>query len=150
MSPDGGEQAGAISPLTRSTAVAVYGAAAPAGDAASATTSLTKSVGGVVSTTVTLKLLLLERPELVAVQVTFVAPSGNTEPEAGLQVTAAGFPVASAAVATNFTLAPFALVASATMLFGTVSVGGALFWMVIAKPCEALFPDASTAVAQTE
>ncbi len=61
----------------------------------------------------------------VAVQVTVVMAIGNTDPDAGAQDTASVSPsTRSAAEALKVTAAPAALVASAVMLAGTVTVGG--------------------------
>ena len=55
--------------------------------------------GGVVSTTVTVKLQLLETPRLsVAVHVTLLLPKRKPLPEGGSQVTGSGAPLESTAV----------------------------------------------------
>jgi hypothetical protein len=56
-------------------------------------------LGGVVSTTVTVKVQLPEAPRLsVAVQVTLLVPRRNPVPEAGMQVTTNGAPRKSTAL----------------------------------------------------
>jgi hypothetical protein len=77
------------------------------------------SAGGVVSTTVTLKLPVVVPVVAVAVQFTVVVPSGKIEPDAGAQEMVA----LSVAVTTYVTAAPAALVASAVMSGGSVSTG---------------------------
>ena len=55
--------------------------------------------GGVVSTTLTMKVQLLERPPLsVAVQTTLLLPRRKPVPEGGTQVTGTGAPELSTAV----------------------------------------------------
>jgi len=55
--------------------------------------------GGVVSTTLTMKVQLLERPPLsVAVQTTLLLPSRKPVPDGGTQVTGSGAPELSTAV----------------------------------------------------
>ena len=86
---------------------------------------LSVTVGAVVSTTVTVKVpvaVLLRL--LVAEQVTVVAPNGNCEPDAGVQVTTTFVSFASVAVALKVTTAPAGLVASAVMLAGSCRTGG--------------------------
>ncbi|HYV31276.1 MAG TPA: hypothetical protein VEO53_09255 [Candidatus Binatia bacterium] len=57
------------------------------------------TTGGVVSTTVTVKLQLLERPRLsVAVHVTLLLPKGKPLPEGGSQITGSAAPAASIAI----------------------------------------------------
>ena len=65
----------------------------------------------------------------VALQLTVVVPSGNVDPDAGLQTTGAF----SSAVATYVTTAPAALVASAMMFAGRCRVGAVVSWTVTVK-----------------
>lgn len=90
VEPERGEQVGAITPSTRSLAVAVKVTAAPEGPVASAVMLAgTVTVGGVVSTTVTVKLPEAMLPAASeAEQLTVVAPRPKVEPEAGEQFTA--------------------------------------------------------------
>ena len=77
-----------------------------------------------VSWTVTTKVPLVVRPALsVAVAVTVVAPSRNVDPDAGEFVVESKLPAPSRAVVVNVTAAPVALVASALVSAGSVSVG---------------------------
>src|ERR1051326_5996670 len=76
----------------------------------------------------------------VALQLTVVVPSGNVEPEEGLQTTGA----LSSAVAVYVTTAPAALVASAVMSDGSVSVGGLVTTVTVNEP-KLLFAKLSTA-----
>ena len=74
--------------------------------------------------TVTLKVpvdVLFERS--FAVHVTVVAPTGNTAPEAGVQVTGRIPLTASSALVTNVTVAPAGPVAAAVMSAGSVRTG---------------------------
>jgi|SRR5437879_13390202 len=101
---------------------------APAGPVASAVTeSGTIKMGGVVSTTVTLKLALALPPfSSVAVQVTSVDPGGKVEPDCGSH-SIAGFAVTiSVAVAVKEAMAPEGPVASTVTEAGTVKTGGVL------------------------
>jgi hypothetical protein len=112
----------------------------------------TVSLGAVVSCTVTLNDLLVWRPpESVALQVTWVVPSGKTEPEVFVQLTAGGFGSwASVAVAVNVTTAPLADVASTVMFDGTVTTGGVFVLMTVTVKCPVwLFCAASVAVQFT-
>src|SRR5258708_34416667 len=75
--------------------------------------------GGVVSTTVTVKLPLAVPVTAVAVQLTVVVPRAKVEPDAGVQEIVA----LSVAVTGNETAAPLGPVASAVMFAGSVSTG---------------------------
>jgi hypothetical protein len=78
--------------------------------------------GGVISLTVTGKLPLLEFPAAsVAVHITRVVPSANSESEEGLHTTEGFGSSASVAVASKVTETPDALVASTVMLPGRES-----------------------------
>jgi hypothetical protein len=59
-----------------------------------------------------------------AEQLTVVVPRAKVEPDAGEQVTTGFVGFASLAVAVKVTIAPVALVASAVMSAGRLSVGG--------------------------
>ena len=56
-------------------------------------------------------------------QFTVVAPSGNVDPLAGVQLTATTPSIVSAAVAVNTNVAPVVLVASTVAFVGTVTTG---------------------------
>src|ERR1044071_1930619 len=88
-------------------------------------TPLRRTTGGVVSTTVMMKLpcAVLWRL-LVAEQFTGVAPRAKSEPEAGTQATTTLVSRASVAVALKLTIAPAGLVASAVMSAGRCMTGG--------------------------
>jgi len=82
------------------------------------------NVGGVLSTTVTLKEAEPVLPALsVAEHATFVNPIANVEPEEGVQVGVNEPSTASNAEAVNATTAPSAPVASTVTLPGTVTTG---------------------------
>src|ERR1700752_3085939 len=66
----------------------------------------------------------------VALQLTVVVPSGNVEPDGGLQTIGA----LSSAVAVYVTTAPAALVASAVMSDGSVRVGGPVTTVTVNEP----------------
>src|SRR5262245_60667488 len=81
--------------------------------------------GGVVSLTVTWNVAVAVFPAAsLAVQLTVVVPSGNSEPDAGVQLTATGPSTLSVAVTVYPTCAPPGSVASAVMSAGTVITGG--------------------------
>lgn len=104
--------------------------------------------GGVVSLTVTVKLPVALPPVLfVAVQLTVVAPSGNVEPEAGVQLAEIVPCTGSVAVTVKVTTAPEELVASALMFPGRLRVGRPD--TVTVKLPVALFPALSVAVQVT-
>ncbi len=127
VAPEVGAQVGVIAPSTRSVAETWKLTAAPIALVASAVMLAgTVRAGAVLSWTVTVKVLaLLVLPvESFAVQDTVVMPSAKVAPEAGVQFTTGDGSTRSAAVAVKVTAAPAALVASAVMSAGTVSVGG--------------------------
>jgi hypothetical protein len=62
----------------------------------------------------------------VAEHVTLVEPTGNVEPEAGVQVTGTEPSTRSEAEALKVTLAPLGPVALTVMSAGTVTTGGVL------------------------
>src|SRR4051794_35822934 len=75
--------------------------------------------------TVTVKLHWLVLPHSsAATHVTVVTPSGNTEPEGGLQVMITGPTQLSVAVTAKFTTAPLVSQALATRLVGQWMTGG--------------------------
>lgn len=88
VEPEAGVQVAARGPSTVSLADAEKLATAPEGPVASTVMLAgTVTVGGVVSTTDTLKLALLVLPAAsLAEQLTVVVPSGKIEPEAGEQL----------------------------------------------------------------
>jgi hypothetical protein len=111
------------------------------------------NIGGVVSTTVTSKdcvaLVFGGFAWSLAVQETFVVPSGNVLPEAGLQLTLGLGSTLSVAVTANVTTAPAELVASAVRFARPDSTGAALSETVIVNEAVARFPDKSVAVHVT-
>jgi hypothetical protein len=98
--PDGGEQSKLAMPHG-SDAPAAYVTTAPPGLVASTVLFVLQvTCGGIVSTTVTVKLQLLELPALsLALQTTLLVPNLNPVPEGGVQVTGTGPSQASIAVA---------------------------------------------------
>jgi len=126
MKPETGEQATVNGPSTASFAEAVKLTGAPeAFNASTVMLAGNVNTGGIVSTTVTVKLpfaVLLW--ESVDEQFTVVVPKGNNEPEAGEQVTATGPSTASLAEAVKLTGAPEAPTASTIILEGSVNTGG--------------------------
>ena len=124
-------------------------------------------MGLVVSSTVTEKVPLADSPALsVTVQLTVVVPMAKT-PAAGVQ-TAAIWPCSrSSPIGAKLTVAPFAPVASATMLAGAVKVGALLvtsttkvavpvLWfasvavqVTVVEPIGNVLPEAGTQVAVT-
>ena len=88
---------------------------------------ITGAAGGVasVNTTVTVNDAVPVLPAAsVAEQLTVVVPSGNVEPEAGVQTAATEPSMLSVAVTVNDTVLPDAEVASVVMADGTVRTGG--------------------------
>src|SRR2546426_1148568 len=87
--------------------------------------------------------------ESIAVHTTNVVPSGNVDPDDGLQVAATGPSTVSVASAEKEIAAPPDPVASATMAPGIVRAGGVVSttWMVNAA--DAVFPRESAAVHAT-
>src|SRR3989441_8790656 len=102
--------------------------------------------GGVVSRTVTAN---EDEPVFpwasVAVQSTGVVPSGNMDPDDGLQVAVTGPSTMSVAPTENGTVAPPGPVASAVMSAGTVSDGGVVSTTWIVKDAMPVLPWASVA-----
>jgi hypothetical protein len=89
------------------------------------------NVGGVLSRTVTLKEADPVLPDLsVAEHDTTVEPTGNVEPEAGVQVTGNEPSTESRAETVNVTTAPLEPVALTVMSAGTVTTGGAVVVLV--------------------
>ena len=114
------------SPLTRSCALAVNVATAPAGLVASSSRSEGRvSRGGVVSTTVTLKVAVAVFPAAsVAMAITTVVPRGKVLPERGVSVTGSVPSLLSVALAANVATAPSEPAASTVISPGTVITGG--------------------------
>src|SRR2546428_318521 len=103
--------------------------------------------GGVVSTTVTVKLAVPVLPcASLAVQVTVAVPRAKVEPETGAQVTATVPSTLSVAFALNVTMAPDGPVASFVMLAGALIVGGVLSCTLTVCVAVAMFPELSVAV----
>src|SRR6266581_2498220 len=98
----------------------------PSAPSASSVTSAGRvSAGGVVSCTVTSKLLVPVLPWVsVALQLTVVVPIGNREPESGAQLVVTSPSTRSAALAAKVAAAPSTAVASAVRSAGTVTSGG--------------------------
>jgi hypothetical protein len=106
-----------------------------------------------VSTTVTLKdwvaLVFAGLAWSLAVHETFVVPSGNVLPDAGLQLTLGFGSTLSVAVTVKLTAAPAELVASAVRFERPASTGAVLSETVIVNEAVARFPDESVAVHVT-
>src|SRR2546422_10637648 len=102
--------------------------------------------GGVVSRTVTAN---EDEPVFpwasVAVQSTRVVPSGNMDPDDGLQVAVTGPSTMSVAPTENGTVAPPGPVASAIISAGTVSAGGVVSTTRTVKDAMPVLPWASVA-----
>jgi hypothetical protein len=84
----------------------------------------------------------------VAEHVTDVVPSGNVDPEGGVQVGVSGVGP-SAAVAVNVTTAPAAALTVRVIVPGRVSVGGVVSETVTVNDAEPVLPDTSVAVQTT-
>src|SRR6476620_7460390 len=150
-------QTGLSAPSTRSSALAVKVAAAPLGPVASTFWSPeTVTSGGVVSSTVIVKLLL---PVLscasFALQVTRFAPSGNTSPECTvwsgpmMQTGLSGPSTMSSALAVKIAAAPSGPVASTFWSPETVTSGGVVSCTVTWKSACAWLFASSVAVHAT-
>jgi hypothetical protein len=151
VDPLAGLQVTGRGPSTPSLADAVKLNAAPVAPVASTVAFAgTVTTGPVVSATVTVNepapLLPLAS---VAVQVTVVAPSGNVDPLAGVQLTATLPFTRSLAVAVKVKLAPVALVASTVALAGTVTTGPIVSVTVTVKEADPLLFFVSVAVHET-
>jgi hypothetical protein len=97
-----------------------------------------------------LKLFEVELPlESVALQVTFVVPIGNVEPEAGLHVRDGAGSTVSLALVEKVTTAPPGSLVSTEMSPGTVSVGGVVSRTLIVKEPGDVLPAQSVAVQLT-
>ena len=105
--------------------------------------------GGTVSRTVTVNEALPVLLPSLAEQLTVVTPSGNVAPDAGKHVGVNAPAIKSVADAENVTTAPAALVASATMFAGTVTVGAVVSATTTLNVPVARFPDESVAVHVT-
>ena len=147
VEPEAGEQVAATEPSTISVAEAEKLATAPEGPVASRIILAgTVTVGGVVSTTDTLKLALPVFPDAsVAEQLTVVVPRAKVEPEAGEQVAARGPSTRSLAEAVKEMVAPEGPVASTVIFAGSVTEGAVVSCTVTLKPPEALLPAESVA-----
>jgi hypothetical protein len=147
----GGVQFTATTPSMLSVADAVKVNVAPVGPVASTVAFPgTVTTGGVVSFTVTVKeaepvLLCVS----VAVQVTVVAPIGNVEPLAGVQLTGRAPSTLSVAEAEYVKTAPVSPVASTVALAGMVMTGGVLSVTVTVNEAEPVLPWVSVAVHVT-
>ena len=147
VDPEAGVHVTATEPSTISLAVALKVTTAPAAEVAETVILAgNDSVGGVVSTTVTLKLALPVLPAAsVAEQLTVVVPNAKVEPDAGKQLGVIVPSTLSLADAEKLTAAPEGPVASAVRLPGTVTAGGVVSTTVTLKPPVATFPAASAA-----
>jgi hypothetical protein len=108
--------------------------------------------GGVVSTTVTVNEACAVLPRVsVAVQFTVVVPSGNVDPDAGVQLTGRGPSTRSVAVGLVYeTAAPLAPVASFVMFAGTPEiVGGVVSTTITWNEAVDVLPLVSVAVQVT-
>ena len=133
--PDTGEQVTTRGPSIKSLAeVAKLTIAPEMSNAFTVILAGNVNVGGVVSTTVTVKLpFTVLLCESVAEQLTVVIPRGNVEPEAGKQATANGPSITSLEEAVKLTGAPEAFNASTVRLAGRASMGKPLSTTVIVK-----------------
>jgi hypothetical protein len=148
--PEAGSQSAGSEPSTASVAETVNVSVLPNGSVVvSAMLAGTVTTGPVVSTTVTWNAAVEVFPAAsLAVQLTVVVPSGNVEPDAGVQAKLVT-PTLSVAEAEYETAAPAALVASAVMSDGTVITGGVVSacWVTVTvNDFVAVFPWASVAV----
>ena len=125
VEPEAGTQLTGTEPSTRSDAEAENVTTAPLELVACTLMSDgSVSVGGVLSTTVTLKEAEPVRPALsVTEQETVVEPNANIEPDEGVQVGVKEPSTRSDAEAVNVTTAPLGPVASTVMSAGTVTTG---------------------------
>jgi hypothetical protein len=85
----------------------------------------------------------------VAVQLTVVAPTGNVDPLAGVQVTGRGPSTPSLADAVKLNVAPVAAVASTVAFAGTVTTGPVVSATVTVKEAAPLLAFVSVAVHVT-
>src|SRR5436190_8881064 len=113
IDPEAGKQVIVRGPSIASLAEAVKLTGAPDGfNAVTVISTGRVNIGGVLSTTVTVKLPFAVFPfESVAEQLTVVVPKGNIEPETGKQVTASGPSTRSFAETVKLTGAPEAFTA---------------------------------------
>jgi hypothetical protein len=147
VEPEAGEQVAARAPSTISLADAEKLIVAPEGPVASTVMLAgTFTVGGVVSTTDTLKLALPVFPAAsVAEQLTVTVPRAKVEPEEGEQLGVIAPSTRSLAEAVKETAAPEGPVASTTLFAGTVTTGAVVSRTVTLKPPEAVLPAESAA-----
>ena len=151
VEPDAGEQTTAGSGSTMSVAVAEKVTEAPVGPVASTVMSDGRDgIGGVVSTTVTVKPAVLILPEAsVAAHWTRVEPRANVEPERILQDTGTEPSTRSTAPAEYVMIAPAGLVASAVISVGRVKTGPIVSTTVTVEDAEPVLPNTSVAVHVT-
>jgi uncharacterized protein YhbP (UPF0306 family) len=151
VDPLAGVQVTARSPSTTSLADAVKLNAAPVAAVASTVAFAgTVTTGPVVSATVTVNDAAPVFPFVsVVVQVTVVAPSGNVDPLAGVQVTGRGPSTTSLADAVKLNAAPVVLVASTVAFAGTVTTGPVVSVTVTVKEAAPLLPVVSVTVQLT-
>jgi hypothetical protein len=125
VEPEAGLHVTGTEPSTRSDAEALYFTTAPLELVACTVISAGSfNIGGVVSTTVTLKEAKPVLPALsLAVQATVVEPNANLEPDEGVQVGFKEPSTASEAETVNLTTAPPGPVASTVISAGTVTAG---------------------------
>jgi hypothetical protein len=142
VEPDTGAQTTATAPSTISEAEVEKVAIAPEGPVASSLKSVGRlRVGGVVSTTKMLKLLLVVLPlESVAEQETEVEPSGKVSPGFALQTGVIAPSTVSLAETAKLTDAPDALVASSVMSAGKTSTGAVVSCTLTVNPLVPVFP----------
>jgi hypothetical protein len=107
-------------------------------------------LGKEVSSTVTMKCSPATLPEAsIPVQLTVVAPSGNTVPEEGSHSTTGLGSTVSDALFANMTRAPSLLLASVLKLAGRINLGGVMSLTVTGKLPLLELPAASVAVQAT-
>lgn len=150
--PEAGTHVVVREPLTRSNAVAVKLTTAPAALVASWVAPLEGSdnTGPVVSPTVTTKLALEAfGTESLEVHCTVVAPTENTEPEAGTQLTGRAPSTTSLAVTVKLAVAPDGPTASTVTGAGTAITGPSESRTVTVKLELATLPFASEAEHET-
>jgi hypothetical protein len=151
VDPLAGVQVTARGPSTTSLADAVKLNAAPVAAVASTVAFAgTVTTGPIVSATVTVNDAIPVLPLVsVAVQFTVVAPSGNVDPLAGVQLTTTAPSTTSLAVAVKLNAAPMALVASTDAFAGTVTTGPVVSVTVTVNDAAPVFPFVSIAVQLT-
>ena len=151
VEPLGGVQVTARAPSMLSVAVAENVNGAPVVPVASIVAFAgTVTTGAVASTTVTVNVFVEMFVRLsAALQFTVVAPNGNVEPLAGVQLTATLPLTLSVADALNVNTAPLTAVASTVALVGTVMTGPVVSDTVTENALFAGLPRVSTALQVT-